>query len=187
MSDDKNTENRLASLERFAKAVMIRQIGEDELAVGVGRLTNETNALNAVLVKVDEQQKYLSSLDRRTELVEETAVSRDELISANDHQEQEAFEFRKKILKRIYLTGLLLASSLIVGVVTFNEVQKRGNEARYQACLDRNDQSDILYDILVGLFKDTPPESMDKEDVAFVREGIRRLEDKVVDCEVFLQ
>lgn len=183
MSDEQSTEQRLVLLERFAEAVTSRQNDEDQLHEGVNRLSDETNALNAILQKIDDQQKLLSVIAKRTEIVEETAVSRDELISAHDQQEKIALDFRKRTLNRIYFTGLIIAVTLFAGVVTFLEVQSRSNEARYRICVDRNEESDILYDILVGLTKNVPPEAENTDNVKLIRQGIARLESKIVDCE----
>jgi hypothetical protein len=182
MSGEKSTnstEERLTSLERFAEAVTNRQHGEDQLQEGVSRLSDETNSLHTILSRVDEQQQYLASLDKRTEMVEETAVSRDELIRANDHQEQEAFEFRKKTLKRITLTGLLMALAIVTSVIGFHEWQSNNNKARNKVCLERNEQTDILLDILRGV------DSSSGKTPA-ITEGIKRLEAKIVDCEALL-
>jgi len=182
-SDDRNMEDRVTSLERFAEAVTIRQDGEDQLQEGVSRLSDETSALTLLLTKVDSQQQQLSAIDRRTELVEETAVSRDELINAHDEQEQLALDFRKQTLKRIYLTGMSIGLILFTGIGTFLWVDDKNTKATYKLCMERNEEGDILHDILVGLTKDVPPEAQQREDIMVIREGIQRLEDKIVDCE----
>lgn len=184
MTEQKSIEERLTLLERFAEAVLVRQDGEDLLRQGVSRLSDETNALNAVLSKVDEQQQYLADLGKRTDMVEETAVSREELIDAHDQQEQIALEFRKRTLKRVYLTTMFITLGLVSSVAAIFEIQDRSNESRYLSCVQRNEQDDILHDILSGLTKNAPPESEQSDNFKLILEGIRRLEEQAVDCEI---
>lgn len=177
---DPNTEQRLASLERFARAITRRQAGEDQLQEGVTRLSDETNALNTILNKVDEQQQQLAQLNTRTNLVEKTAVSRQELIGATEAQGAEAFEFRKQTLRRIYFTGLIMALTLLVGGYAFYEYNKYNKEEDIRICGERNEQYDILLDILNGVVSDMPDDS---ERSKSINEGIRRLENQLVECE----
>lgn len=181
-SDEKSIEQRIVLLERFAEAVTIRQTGEDQLAEGVVRLSDETSALNAILTKVDEQQQHLARLDVRTDLVEETAVSREELIHAAEAQEEEAREFRKQTLKRIYFIGWFITMVLLISGYGFYEYNKHESREHFRACTERNEQYDILLDILNGVVADLPDES---PRAISIRNGIQRLEDQLIDCEVY--
>jgi hypothetical protein len=106
MTESDNTEQRLASLERFAEAVTTRQDGEDQLQQGVTRLSDETSALNSILTKVDAQQQQLRDLDKgkasKTDLEE---------VEKRDRHE------RKQNLLKTYrlLSGAMLIS--IMGII----------------------------------------------------------------------
>lgn len=106
MSEKNNTEERLASLERFAAAVTVRQGDEDQLQQGVSRLSKETSSLNLILNKVDEQQQQLKNL-------EHGKASKEDLVGV---EQRERYERRQNLLKTYrLLSGALLIS--ILGII----------------------------------------------------------------------
>lgn len=141
-------ERRLEALERAAE-------DGGRLVIGVERLSDETAGLNVILNKVDDQQQCLSRLGRDLDRVSKTTVTKNELEKARQHAREEEQQYRKGVLARIYVAGILalaLAGVLAVAASGYIAQQKRNLLERktndYQACLGGEARINAVRDYL---------------------------------------
>lgn len=141
-------EKRLEALERAAE-------DGGRLVIGVERLSDETAGLNVILNKVDEQQQRLSRLGRDLDRVSKSSATKTDLENARQHAREEEQRYRKGVLARIYVAGILalgMAGVLAVAASGYVAQQKRNLLERktndYQACLGGEARINAVRDYL---------------------------------------
>lgn len=119
-------EDRLAALEKRASS-------DTRLADGVERLSGETNSLNAILTKVDDNQQRLAVLDQNLGTMQKIVVPRQEMQDAQDGLRQ-----------RIVVTSILLlvvVTFVSAGLLTYESIQTENN---IHACRERNESGENI-------------------------------------------
>lgn len=138
-----NIETRLERLE---------QVHSDgyRLADSVDRLGYNASALQEALLQVDRNQQALTRLGGQLDEVVRVTATKGELVSTSREQEEKAKEFRKAALQRTYLIALLLLTAIAVVVAVTTEVLKHRQANEIRVCNQRNQQTELIVEILRG-------------------------------------
>lgn len=165
--------------EQILMAIQAERIEADRLEASVGRLGENTSALSAALLLVDKNQQQLTKLGRQITAVEETSATKVDLVKAAKEQARVTREFRKTTLARIYTTGILLILFLAGGSVAVAQYQQNHRDVAVVTCQDRNEQNQIIIDILEGSVQAAP----NGPGTENIRAGLARFQALIVDCE----
>lgn len=183
---------RLDTLEAMYHEFALQRDERDRLVTGVERLTGETAGLNAILTRVDEQQRGLVAVDKKIEEVDLHSVSYSDLEAERESIRRES----KRRARRFgtFLTLAVVSAGIILGFFALKRAERLNDETRnaaYQSCLDRNDQTEAQIRVLDGILAarqasdGLPPREVGiNESLA---SGIKNLRELQVDCMTLYQ
>jgi ABC-type transporter Mla subunit MlaD len=178
----KNLDARVAQVEKTVRAYADLGEANNELTDTIRRLVENTNALTAILSKVDNQQQTLTQLGRQIAQVEKSSIEVDSKLTRS---QQDLVASRRRIVRRVYAI-LATAAILGAGALIYSNHQAAANRKKaYAVCLERNKQVLALQDYFKRKAavdrreKTTPPEISTQrvqEDLRFVNQY------KIVNC-----
>ena len=156
-------EERVARLERIAEYLHEARKEAATLAGSVDTLAEATRALTNLLVTIESQQKSIEALGRRA-----------------DAADTGAEKFRDRIRRRAFASALALV--LVIGGIggAFLTYQRTQEADALMRCEARNEQAEIIVDILRGVLVGAD-EADSRTEV--IRQGLARFEVLIIDCE----
>ena len=156
-------EERVARLERIAEYLHDARKEAAVLATSVDTLAEATKALTGLLIAIEAQQKRIEKLDSRV-----------------DAAEVGTEEFRSRVVRRAVVAGLVLVLfvAAVSGLLWAYE-RSVAADALWR-CQARNEQSEIIVDILRGALVDADEANPQTQ---INRRSLGRFEALIVDCE----